>query len=246
MILATAQTFPKLEDTDANLEDHYQLTKLAADNGADLILFPEMSLSSYERAKAAALAFSMEDSRLDKLRALSADKNIVVVSGAPVLIETDLFIGSVIIQPDNTILLYTKQFLHGEENNYFTSSFHYNPVIEIENERISFAICADINNPKHPENAKNSGTTIYTAGIFFEPHEMIKAHTTLSNYAKTHSMNILMSNFVGCPYGLSGGGQSAFWNKNGELVASLNGTDVGILLIEKKGDNWKEKAIKYE
>jgi len=246
MILASAQTFPTRNNIKVNLEDHFRMTELAAKNGASLVVFPEMSLSGYERAKASDLAFTLEDSRLNALRKLSADKKITIVAGAPVRIGQGLFIGSLIIQPDGSILIYTKQFLHGEENNYFTSSFQYNPVIEVENERVSFAICADINNPKHPENAKNAGTSVYTAGIFFEPHEMVKAHTTLSNYAKTHSMNVLMSNFVGQPFGLSGGGKSAFWNKNGELVSSLNGTHAGILFIEKIGENWKEKEIQYE
>lgn len=246
MIIASAQTSPKLDNIQANLEEHYKLTELAAEHGASLVVFPEMSLSSYEREKAAGLSFSIDDPRLDNLRELSADKKITIVAGAPVLIGENLFIGALIIRPDDSILLYTKQYLHGDENNYFTSTFDHNPMLEIENENIAFAICADINNPKHPENAKNAGASIYTAGIFFEPHEMTKAHNVLSNYAKTHSMNVLMSNLIGYPYGLSGGGESAFWNQKGELVASLNGTDTGILLIEKKGEDWKGKAIRYE
>ncbi len=243
MILATAQTNPKREDIHSNLTDHYRLTELAAKNRAGIIIFPELSLSSYEREKAADLAFTPEDSRLDKLRALSADKKIIVVAGAPIQINNNLYIGAFILKPDNTISIYTKQFLHGEESNYFTSSFNFNPIIDLGNERISFAICADINHPEHPKNAKSKGATIYAAGIFFEPHEMSKAHTTLSGYAGTYQMNVLMSNFVGQPYGLSGGGQSAFWNKNGELAASLNSTEMGIRLIEKVGKNWKEKTI---
>ncbi|QGY46744.1 carbon-nitrogen hydrolase family protein [Maribellus comscasis] len=243
MIIASAQTRPTRFDINKNLLAHYRLIELAARNGADLLLFPELSISGYERERAGEFAFEPNDKRLDKLRRLSAKNQIVVVAGAPVLMANNLYIGAFVIQPDETISVYTKQFLHGEENNYFAASADHNPQIKIEDEQFSLAICADINNPQHPENAKKMGATIYMAGIFFEPHEMTKAHLILSGYAKTQSINVLMSNFAGCPYGLSGGGESAFWNKKGELVASLNGSEQGILFIEKKGENWKEKII---
>ncbi len=244
MIIAAAQTKPKIDDIEANLEDHYRLSELAAKNGANLVVFPELSLSSYEREKAADLAFTAYDLRLDDLRKLSINKNITIIAGAPINIKHDLYIGAFVIQPNNKLSFYTKQYLHGEENNYFSSSFKYNPVFEIENERFSIAICADINHPKHAQSAKKAGTTIYLAGIFFEEFEMSKAHTTLSNYAKKFSMNVLMSNFTGHPYGGTGGGKSAFWNKRGELVVALNRTDSELLFVEKKGDNWIGKSLK--
>lgn len=243
MILAAAQTSPKREDVKSNIADHHKLTELAAQNGAKLIVFPELSLSGYEREKAASLSFTPKDSRLDELRKLSADKNIIIIAGAPILMKSQIYIGEFIIKPNKTISIYTKQFLHGEENIYFTSSTNYNPLIGLESEQISIAVCADINHPEHVKNARKTGSTVYTASIFFEPHEMTKAHTTLSDYAKTHQMNVLMSNFSGKPYGLIAGGKSAFWNKKGELIASLNNADEGVLLIEKVEENWKGKTI---
>lgn len=238
MIVAAAQTRPKTDDIQANLEDHLRLSKLAAKNGASLVIFPELSLSSYERENAANLSFTPDDSRLDDLRKISDYKNITIIAGAPIRINQDLFIGAFVIRPNNKLLFYTKQYLHGEENNYFSSSFEYNPVFGIDNERFSVAICADINHLKHAQSAKKAGTTIYLAGIFFEEFEMDKAHARLSNFAKNFSMNVLMSNFTGHPYGGTGGGKSAFWNKKGEMVAALNGTDSGLLLAEKIGNEW--------
>jgi predicted amidohydrolase len=68
MILASAQTNPKRFDINANLEVHYSLIELAAKHNADLILFPELSITGYEREKAKELIFEPDDSRLDELR----------------------------------------------------------------------------------------------------------------------------------------------------------------------------------
>ena len=48
MIVASAQTCPERFDTKANLTDHCRLIELAASNGAELILFPELSVTGYK------------------------------------------------------------------------------------------------------------------------------------------------------------------------------------------------------
>ena len=45
-----------------------------------------MSITGYEREKASELAFSENDPKLDSLRQLSADKQMIIVAGAPVLV----------------------------------------------------------------------------------------------------------------------------------------------------------------
>jgi len=243
MILASAQTRPKGGDINDNLRDHYILIKIAADKGADLIVFPEMSITGYEREKADLLAFTPNDSRLDKLAKLAVDREIVIIAGAPIRINFDLYIGGFIFQPDNSLVIYTKQFLHLGEEAYYKSSFDYNPIIKLDNERISFAICADIDNPKHPENAGKVDSSIYISSIFFSPKGIPSAHRLLSSYAKKYSMNVLMSNFSGESWGQASGGRSGFWDKNGILIAEMNDSDSGLLIVEKNKDIWIGQTI---
>lgn len=244
MILAAAQTKPTRGDIDANLLDHYRLIELAAQNGAQLISFPEMSITGYERENASQLSFKKDDSRLEHLKKLAADNNIVIIAGAPIQIESEMFIGEFIISPDNSVQIYTKQFLHEGEDDFFQSSFDYNPMIDIENKKISFAICADIDNLLHPENACKRETDIYIASIFFSPNGILNAYRDLQNYAQKHKMNVLMSNFSGESWGSPSAGQSAFWNNKGELIGQMNDSDSGLLLVENQNDNWKSKIIK--
>jgi predicted amidohydrolase len=243
MIVAAAQTKPERGDINANLLDHYRLIELASDNGAQLIVFPEMSITGYERENADQLAFSADDSRLDHLRKLAVENQISIIAGAPIKIDSELFIGQFVISPDDSVSIYTKQFLHPGEEVYYKSSFDYNPIIEIENERISFAICADIDNPLHPENACKNKTTTYIASIFFSPNGIQQAHDSLRNYAKKHNMNVLMSNFGGDSWGSPSGGRSAFWNNNGELIAQMEDSNSGLLIVEHKNNSWTAQLI---
>jgi predicted amidohydrolase len=246
MILASAQTKPKRGDINQNLLDHYRLINVASDKGADLILFPEMSITGYERENVDSLTFSLNDSRLDKLIKLSVDKRITIIVGAPIRINSDLYIGGLIMQSDNSVKIYTKQFLHSGEEKYYKSSFDHNPIIKLDNERISLAICADIDNPSHPENASKVDSSIYMPSIFFSPNGIPLAHNLLSNYAKKYSMNVLMSNFSGESWGQPSGGRSAFWNKNGRLIAEMNDSNSGLLIVENRNDIWTGQTINDE
>ncbi|WP_264553875.1 carbon-nitrogen hydrolase family protein [Flavobacterium sp. N2038] len=243
MILAAAQTKPIRGNIDANLIDHYRLIELAVKNKAQLIAFPELSITGYERENAKKLTFKEDDSRLDHLKKLAVENNIAIIAGAPIQIESELFIGEFVISPDSSVSIYTKQFLHEGEDEYFHSSFDYNPMINIENQNISFAICADIDNPLHPENASKRNTNIYIASIFFSPNGIPNAYRDLQSYAERHKMNVLMSNFSGESWGSPSAGQSAFWNNKGELIGLMNDSDSGLLLVEKQNDNWTSKII---
>ncbi|PWA11016.1 carbon-nitrogen hydrolase family protein [Flavobacterium laiguense] len=243
MILAAAQTKPKRGDIDANLLDHYRLVKLASANGAQLIVFPELSITGYEREDAARLAFNENDTRLNHLKKLATEYNITIIAGAPIRIESDLLLGEFCIAPNDTVSLYTKQFLHTGEEVYYQSSFDYNPIIEIENERISCAICADIDHPKHPENACKNNSSTYIASIFFSPNGIPQAHQSLQSYASQYQMNVLMANFGGDSYGSPSGGLSAFWNNKGELIAQMGDSGSGLLLVEKQDNDWTSKIL---
>jgi len=238
MILAAAQTQPKRGNIDANLLDHYRLIQLAAINGAQLIVFPELSITGYEREDAERLAFSKNDSRLDHLKKLATENKITIIAGAPIRIQSDLFLGEFCIAPNDCVSIYTKQFLHSGEEVYYQPSFDYNPLLEIENELISCAICADIDNPKHPENASKKSSSTYIASIFFSPNGIPQAYQSLQNYASQYQMNVLMANFGGDSYGSPSGGRSAFWNNKGELIAQMKDSGSGLLLVEKQDSDW--------
>lgn len=232
MKIAAAQTIPFDGDINANVRDHIRLADMAADYGVQLIVFPELSLTGYMREGAQTYAFVQGDIRLQQLKQLSTERNIVIVAGAPIEIDAKLYIGAFILQPNNVERIYTKQFLHEGEEVTFVPGLEHNPVIELDGERISFAVCADINYPQHAANAANANTTLYVAGIFYTPLRIGAAHEQLSTYAQQHNMHVLMANYGGPSYNMDAGGRSACWNNKGELINELNESEEGVLFNE--------------
>lgn len=244
MIIAAAQTVPRDGDIAGNLDDHYRLTEHAADCGAQLVVFPELSITGYLIRDADKFSFAPDDTRLNRLQALAAERNITIVAGAPISLPTGLHIGSFIIRPDNIISIYTKQFLHTGEEEAYVPGCDNDPQLEIGGETVSFAICADISNPLHPDNASKRKTTLYIASIFFRPVSMGRAHGLLSSYAEKYSMNVLMANYGGPSSATDAGGQSAFWSSTGECIATTGGAGEAVLVVAKENGQWKGRTTR--
>jgi predicted amidohydrolase len=243
MKIALAQTRPLNKSINENLDDHYHLVHLANEQQASLIVFPEMSVTGYIRENSDKLSFTKHDARLDRLKKLSGDNNIIIIAGAPIKMDSGLYIGSFILFPDGSELMYTKQFLHNGEADFYVPGSANNPQIQLGTEKISLAICADIDHPIHAENASKRGSTIYIASIFFSINGIAGAYRQLSNYAQKHSMQVMMSNFCGNTWNTESAGKSAFWGANGTLVAGLDGENTGLVIAEKKDGGWSGTSI---
>lgn len=243
MIIAAAQTAPVRGNIPANLVQHYRLIKEASEHNVRLLVFPELSITGYERELAHNFIFTIDDDRLDHLRDLAREYSMIIIAGAPVETHGQLYIGSFVIQADGSLSLYTKQFLHDGEDQFFSSCFDHDPVIKLEEETIRLAICADIENVKHPEKAAAGGSTLYLASIFYSPGGIGGALQLLSQYASRYQMAVLMSNFGGDSWGSPSGGQSAFWNKEGELITKASASGEELLVIEKLNGEWSGKVV---
>ena len=238
MILAAAQFDPIDGDISKNIDIHLYFIDLAAKKEADLILFPEMSLTGYCREEASTLSFNKNDIRLDPIKKAAINRQIMVIVGAPIILEGKLYIGSFFIYPDGSELIYTKQYLHEGEEVYYEHSFEYNPKVKLGDDRFAAAICADINHPEHAEKAAENDSSIYLASIFFSRNGIESGHKLLGTYARKHHMAVLMSNFCGTSWRMEAGGRSAFWSVNGDLIGEL-GDISGLLIVEKKYGAWK-------
>ena len=239
MKIAAAQISVSLGRLEENIEKHIKVIQLAIANGVNFICFPEMSLTGYCREEAASFALTANACELRQFQEFADTHDISIAVGAPINHNSQLYIGAFILSPNQPISIYTKQHLHGEEANYFNASNLYNPIIEIKSERIQFAICADINQESHIQNAKCNNATLYTPGIFFSAASITRAHELLANYAQNHGLAILMANFTKNQWNMTAGGQSAFWNDKGDCLQQLNNHEEGILIIKKQKTQWE-------
>src|SRR5262245_21301200 len=79
MKAALAQIAPKLADVEANIALHADVVRRAAAAGAELVVFPELSLTGYVLMEATPeVAIGLASPEMDRLRALSRDAAIVV------------------------------------------------------------------------------------------------------------------------------------------------------------------------
>jgi predicted amidohydrolase len=243
MILAAAQTKPKRRDIEHNLNDHYLLCEKAFEHNVDLIVFPELSISGYERENAHKYIFSPFDPRLQYLKDIAVSRKLIIIAGAPVEMDNKHYIGTFILFPNGETSIYTKQYLHTGEEQFYSSSFDFNPRFSIENAQFSLATCADIETKQHIIDANDTGSKFYVPSIFYTPGSIQAAHDKLSNYAKEFKMHILMSNFCGESYGSPAAGRSAFWNINGKLIAQMDDKHTGLLILDNGTGSWKGGTI---
>lgn len=253
--LSVAQTSPVRGDVNANLGEHLRLTALAASEGAQVVVFPELSLTGYEIGLADALAFSEYDLRLAHLLDAAASGSITIIAGAPVRLGNRLHIAAFVLYPDGTSALYTKHRLgafgdsvRGDgvvppaEATVFEPGDR-NPLVRFGDNTAAVAVCADVGRPSHPQQAADRGAKVYLASMFVIPSDFEGDSSKLRRYATQHSMVVALANFGSPTGGLAAAGRSSIWSERGELLAQLGSSGAGIGVAIESSDGWRAKTI---
>lgn len=247
--IAVAQTCPAPGDVQTNLYEHVRLARLAATEGARVVVFPELSLTGYEMELAPGLAFFERDVRLSPLLDVAESHETTLVVGAPVRLGPSLHIGAFIVSPDRTIEIYTKQHLGAfppsascdgvvppAEAAVFQPGDR-DPLIRLGEHVAAVAICADIGRPAHAEQAAQRGADTYLASMFVIPSDSDGEAAKLSRYAVQHRMMTALANFGSPSGGLRSAGRSSVWSETGELLVKLgvHGSGVAVVIETQHG-----------
>jgi predicted amidohydrolase len=253
--IAVAQTCPVKGDVSANLEEHLRLVEVAKAEGAQVVVFPELSLTGYEIELAGELAFSEHDARLARLVDAASSRAITLIVGAPVRIEARLHIAAFVLLPDGTSTLYTKHRLgaFGESARSDgtlppaeATVFHpgdRNPLVRFGGNTAAVAICADIGLPTHPLRAADRGVKAYLASMFVIPSAFEGDSATLQRYAAQHSMVVALANFGSPSGGLTSAGRSSIWSQKGELLVELGPSGAGVAVATETSAGWRAKTV---
>ena len=229
MKICIAQTRAVTGDVNKNIDNHKKFAELAASRSAEMIIFPELSLTGYEPTLAGELATTKDDKRFNELQELSDSKKIIIGAGMPIKTDDGVMIGMIIFQPYQPRQTYFKQHIHPDEEPYFING-EYKPVLVTKN--IAMAICYEISVPAHAEQACKNEAKIYVASVAKTATGVEKAIETLSETAKKYSMTVFMSNCVGMNDGSECGGRSSIWNHKGVLMEQLNDRDEGLIIFD--------------
>jgi predicted amidohydrolase len=253
--IAAAQTTPLRGNVHENVEQHVRLARVAGEHRAQVLVFPELSLTGYELGLAERLAFSESDPRLDPLVEVAASQSVTLVVGAPVRTGARLHIGAFIVSPDRGIALYTKHRLgafppsascDGVVPPAESTVFHpgdRSPLVQFGGHTAAVAVCADIGRPSHAQDAADRGAKSYLASMFVIPSEFEGEVTRLRAYAVQHSMAVVFANYGGPSGGLASAGRSAIWSERGDLLAQLANAGPGVVVATESRVGWQARTI---
>ena len=149
--LALAQISSKRENKEANLQKIETLTFKAKEQGADLAIFPELSLTGYVvRDQFYELAETIPGPTVEKVAALAKKTGMHVIFGMPELSEktrATVFNTAVFVGPEGLIGKYRKMYLptHSvfEEKRYFRPGYQ-TAVFQTDLGKIGLCICYDL------------------------------------------------------------------------------------------------------
>lgn len=253
--IAVAQTCPLAGDVEANLEEHLRLTQVAASRGAQIVVFPELSLTGYELSLAGELAFSEDDPRLLPLIEASASASAALIVGAPVRIGPRLHIGAFLLTPDRTPGIYTKHHLGAfspgasrdgtvppAEATVFQPG-ERDPLLRFGGNLAAVAVCADIGRASHPQRAAQRGARTYLASTFVIPSELEAETAKLRSYAVQHAMTVAFANYGSPTGGLRSAGRSAIWSGTGELLVQLDAAGSGVAIATETRHGWRATTV---
>lgn len=208
-------------DVEANLQKHLAFIARAAAAQASMIIFPELSLTGYEPTLARALAFRQDDQRLNVFQQLSDHHQIVIGVGMPTQQEAGVCISLVLFQPSAARRVYSKKYLHSDEEPYFVQGENFS-VMEVNGVRIAYAICYELSIAEHAQTAMADGAEIYLASVAKSASGVANAHQRLATIANENTIPVMMVNNVGPADDFVGAGHSTSWNNKGEQVAQLD------------------------
>lgn len=230
MKIAIAQAKSVTGNITANIKKHVSFVKKAIVFNADLIVFPELSITSYEPALAKDLAIELSDDRFTVFQNLSDTNNTTIVIGAPLMHKNAIRISLLIFQPHKQRTSYAKQILHKDELPYFVCGTEqvYNT---IKDNKIAFAICYESMQIAHFLNTYKNNIDIYITSVAKTEKGVQKGNTHYRNISSKYRTTVIMANTIGIANGVLNTGQSTIF-KNGKQLAQLNKMQEGLLIYD--------------
>jgi predicted amidohydrolase len=221
--IAAAQAQPVSGDVTANIARTVELTRLAADHGAKLVVFPEKFLSGYEPDLIAGdptnYAFDAHDARLEPIRKVCRQREIAVVVGAATRGADGLRISSLVFnRRGEQIEPYHKQYLYRSETEIYRPGTH-GGMLELDGWRLALGVCYDSGFPEHARLAALNGAHAYLVSALFSVKSGYhQSRIWFPARAFDNTVYVLMSNHVGTTGGWSTCGSSAIWSPYGDVL----------------------------
>ena len=200
---------------------------------ADLLLFPELSLTGYEPEMADQLVFQATDGRFNIFQRLSNENRLTLCIGVPIQKTHGIEICMMICHPGKPVHFYAKSLLHPDEFPYFVPG-QLDYFIESDDQIISPAICFESFQESHLQKVIDRNTTIYLSSVAKHEKGLGQALPFFSEFSKSNYCISVMCNSIGTNSDFECAGSSTIWNSSGEIVAQLDSSSEGLALFDTK------------
>jgi predicted amidohydrolase len=245
MRAALAQIAPRLADVDANLALHERALRDAAAQGAELVVFPELSLTGYLLEEAVPdVATTLDGPRMSALRALSKTAAAVVgfVEEAPGgrFFNSAAFLdrGEIVhvhrkvFLPAHGLFDEARHFAHGERIRAFDTRFgrvgmlvcrdfwHLGPAYVLAAQDLDVLCVASASPGRGASGAEGrfeSATSVPLLGDV---------------YARSFGVHVLHTNRVGVEDGVTFIGASEAYGPSGERLARAKDLDPDLVIVD--------------
>jgi len=242
--VAASQSLSIAGDLAANLARHLRFMAVAAEQGVELLVFPELSLTGYEGQMAADLAIDPQDAVLQPLRDCARELGLTAVVGMPIRDRdsSKVLIGALTLGRDGSFEVYSKQHLHSGEELFYAPGAGGSS-LSIGGDTVALAVCADFSHASHAAAAANLGADLYAAGVLIGEKGYGVDSALLQGYAQNHSMAVLMANHAGLTGGWQSAGRSAFWSESGTLVVAARGPGEVLVIARRDAGAWQGRVV---
>ncbi|EXJ11901.1 carbon-nitrogen hydrolase family protein [Nitrincola nitratireducens] len=250
MKIAVAQTSPTAL-TDTELYGLEALCEEAAQQGADILVTPEMGLTGYEAPLEAlsSLALFVDDAILQKARTLAKTYQLAIVLGYAEMDEQGRFYNSAqfISAEGKCLQNYRKTHLYGDlDKSRFCAGSELMAPVTYRDFKISLAICYDVEFPELVRWHRCQG-----ADLLLVPTANMHPFTTVATHmipsrSMENGMVIAYANYTGLGRSIDYCGRSSICAADGQCVATLeDSTGMLIADIQQKDIETARRQMPY-
>jgi predicted amidohydrolase len=243
--VALAQIAPRLGDVEGNLERHHEVLREARENGADLVVFPELGLTGYLLQDLnAEVAMQRDDARLLEL-ARAGEGMSVVVSFVEESEDHRLFIAAALLEDGRVRHVHRKVFLptYGlfDERRFFAPGSTIRATDSRLGVRLGICVCEDFWHLASPQLLALDGAQILI-NVSSSPGRDVAAineqglgtavswRTLNRTYAQLTTSFVVFVNRVGVDESITFWGGSEVVGPSGATVFSAPTHDEGLFL----------------
>ena len=237
--IALAQISCRREDKKANLQKIEEYAKKAKKQNAELVVFPELSLTGYTvRDEIYELAEKIPGPSTSIIEKLAKEIGIHVIFGMPELsekTEATVYNSAVLVGPEGFIGKYRKMYLptHSvfEEKRYFRPGYEVG-AFKTELGKIGLTICYDISFPEVIRLTRLEGAKLIVCISASPAIRRTYFETLTTARAIENAAFLAYVNLVGLEDGLQFWGESRLIGPNGNIIAKAEYDEENLVVGE--------------